>query len=127
MPSSLHPFPRALVALAAAALSTFAAAQAPTSGIDLGALTPKTPSQKALDPNATQATTTTKTGIGSQGVGSNAAGATTGGIGAKAPAKTGIGVVGLPGSAGSAKSTPAATDEASASSNDVQVKIPGKK
>ena len=119
---------RSLLTAALAACVSLALAQAPSPGIDLGNLTPKTPSQKAAADGAAAPSSTT--GVKSGGLPGSTVGtpATTGttpqGTATKgALSKTGIGVVGVPG-AGGAKTTPAATEDTASSSTDVQVKMP---
>ena len=117
---------RSLLTAAVAACASFALAQAPSSGLDLGNLTPKTPSQKAA---ADAAATTSSPGVKSSGLPGSTVGAPATTTTPQGPAtkgalsKTGIGVVGVPG-AGGAKSSPAATEDTSSSSTDVQVKMP---
>ncbi len=103
----------------------------PATGIDLSNLTPKTPSQKAAaEANAnsttgTQSSNQKSTSIGGPllpGAGTTSAptsNATT------KDAKTTTGLLKSP-FGNNAKSTPAAGDDATSSSNDVQVKIPKK-
>ena len=117
---------RALSAAAVLFCASPAFAQAPSSGIDLGNLTPKTPSQKA----AADAAAATTPGVKSGGVPGTTVGAAATsstpapGTAAKGTlSKSGIGVVGLPGS-GAGKAAPAATEDTAASSTDVQVKMP---
>jgi hypothetical protein len=118
---------RPLLIAAAAACASVALAQTPSTGIDLGSLTPKTPSQKAA---ADAAGTTSSTGVKSSGLPGSTIGtpattqtATPGAATKGALSKSGIGVVGIPGP-GSAKSTPAATEDTTSPSTDVQVKMP---
>ena len=128
MPSTLR---ITLAALLSAAAAT-ALAQ-PATGIDLSNLTPKTPSQKAAaDANANGANgsqTSNQKSMG--GIGPFAPGASSNQspAGSNATTKDGKTTMSLIKSpfGNNAKSTPAASDDASASSNDVQVKIPGKK
>jgi hypothetical protein len=117
---------RPLLLAAAAGCASAALAQTPSTGIDLGSLTPKTPSHKA----AADAATTSPPGVKSSGLPGSTVGtpattptATQGAATKGALSKSGIGVVGIPGS-GSAKSTPAATEDTTSSSTDVQVKMP---
>ena len=116
---------RPLLLAAAAGCASVALAQTPSTGIDLGSLTPKTPSHKA----AADAATTSPPGVKSSGLPGSAIGtpattqtATQGATNKGALSKSGIGVVGLPGAG--ARSTPAATEDTTSSGTDVQVKMP---
>lgn len=115
-----------MIAASAIGCSSLAPAQAPSTGIDLGSLTPKTPSQKAAaDANAATAQSNQKTGVVGSTLSSPGTGQPVGqGTSAKgALSKSGLGVVGGPGS-GNAKSAPVAAEDTTSSSTDVQVKLP---
>jgi hypothetical protein len=96
-------------------------AQPAPDGIDLGAIKPKTQSPAGGNVVGAPTTANQKSAIG-QGNAATTAPATTGSA-AKGPlgTKTGIGVVGLPGSGAAAAKAPA---EEAASSTDVQIKMP---
>ena len=117
---------RILCALALAGAFTQAGAQAPTQSLDLDAVKPKSAAATItgnLIGGPQQATNQKTAAAGATN------GSTPGGIGStvKNPlgTKTGIGVIGGPGS--SSANTAQADKDAAASSTDVQVKIPLKK